>query len=181
MSFCKLATCTALLALAACSQDNGTDAGAGASQELAADSADTDRVADPAPSPAPAVDAAPEADAVEEPGAFARTMPVALIGIWRETDGPAPTAAQCDNYTQANMGKVLTIREDGYSYFETGGRLLTVSDRTPGMIRADFDTTYADEQTRDEMTFRVDPVARTLTSTHHGGNAQTTRTYKRCP
>ena len=58
----------------------------------------------------------------EEPSAFAKTFPVAIRGKWRETDGAAVTRAQCDGYQQENMGKVLTVREDGYSYFETGGQ-----------------------------------------------------------
>ncbi|MGB3754560.1 MAG: hypothetical protein WA954_11775 [Parerythrobacter sp.] len=108
-------------------------------------------------------------------------FPVALRGTWRETSGAAPTPVLCDNTRASNMGKVLNIRADSYSYFEEGGRFLEVLDRTPGRIRAVFDTTYADRPTRDELTFAVDPVARTLTVTNHDGETHRTVTYKRCP
>ncbi len=108
-------------------------------------------------------------------------FPIALRGTWRETSGAAPTAVLCDNTRASNMGKVLNIRADSYSYFEEGGRFLEVLDRTPGRIRAVFDTTYADTPTRDELTFAVDPVARTLTVTNHDGETHRTVTYKRCP
>lgn len=117
----------------------------------------------------------------EEPSAFAQTFPAALRGTWRVTDGPAPTNAQCDNTVGENMGKVLTVGADSYSFFETGGRFLEVSDRSEGMIRARFDTTYADEATSAELIFAVDPVARTLTVSEPGAGAQVTKTYKRCP
>ena len=133
------------------------------------------------PSPPRTRDAETDGDAPREPSAFARSFPQAIRGTWRETDGPAPTADQCDNTVSQNMGKVLTVREDGYSYFETGGRFISVSDRSDSRIRALFDTTYADEETRDELTFAVDPVARTLTVTSHEPGSGRTTTYKRCP
>ena len=117
----------------------------------------------------------------EEPSAFAKTFPVAIRGKWRETDGAAVTRAQCDGYQQENMGKVLTVREDGYSYFETGGRFISVSEREPGSLRAVFDTTYADEPTRDELEFSVDPVAKTLTVRNFDTDERSIRTYRRCP
>ena len=126
----------------------------------------------------PASDAGSEA---EEPSAFAKPFPVAIRGKWRATDGAAVTKAQCDGYQQDNMGRVLTVREDGYSYFETGGRFISVSEREPGSIRAVFDTTYADEPTRDELEFRVDPVAKTLTVRNFDTGERSTTTYRRCP
>ena len=122
-----------------------------------------------------------DGDAQQEPSAFAATFPTAIRGKWRETDGAAVTKAQCDGYQQENMGKVLTIREDRYSFFETGGKFITVSDRAPGHIRALFDTTYADEPTRDELEFRVDPVAKTLTVRNFDTGERATSTYRRCP
>ena len=121
------------------------------------------------------------ADDIAEPSAFAQTFPVAIRGKWRETDGASVTKAQCDGYQQENMGKVLTVREDGYSYFETGGRLIEVKLRKPGRIRAVFDTTYADEPTRDELEFSVDPVAKTLTVRNFDTGERSTTTYRRCP
>lgn len=129
----------------------------------------------------PPDDVEPAQQDAEEPSAFAQTFPTAIRGKWRETSGPAPTAAQCDGYDAENMGKVLTIREDSFSYFETGGRFISVSDRAPGHIRAVFDTTYADEPTRDELEFRVNPVAKTLTVRNFDAGEQETVTYRRCP
>jgi hypothetical protein len=122
-----------------------------------------------------------DADGAQERGAFAKTFPVAIRGKWRETDGAAVTKAQCDGYQQDNMGEVLTVREDGYSYFETGGRFISVSEREPGSIRAVFDTTYADEPTRDELEFSVDPVTKTLTVRNFDTGERSTTTYRRCP
>ncbi|XAP78352.1 hypothetical protein ABC955_00795 [Citromicrobium bathyomarinum] len=122
-----------------------------------------------------------DGDAQQEPSAFAQTFPAAIRGKWRETDGAAVTKAQCAGYQQDNIGKVLTIREDGYSFFETGGKFISVSDRAPGRIRALFDTTYADEPTRDELEFRVDPVAKTLTVRNFDTGERSTTTYRRCP
>ncbi|WP_234038260.1 hypothetical protein [Erythrobacter sp. YJ-T3-07] len=129
----------------------------------------------------PPKDLPSDGDAQQEPSAFAQTFPTAIRGKWRQTDGAAVTKAQCDGYQQGNMGKVLTIREDGYSFFETGGKFISVSDRAPGHIRALFDTTYADEPTRDELEFRVDPVAKTLTVRNFDTGERSTTTYRRCP
>ncbi len=122
-----------------------------------------------------------DGDPQEKPGTFAPTFPAAIRGKWRATEGAAVTKAQCDGYQQENMGKVLSIREDGYSFFETGGKFITVSERKPGTIRAVFDTTYADEPTRDELEFSVDPVARTLTVRNFGAGERSITTYRRCP
>ncbi|WP_370177583.1 hypothetical protein [Alteriqipengyuania sp.] len=121
------------------------------------------------------------ADDIEEPSAFARTFPTAIRGKWRETGGAPVTAEQCDNYKSENMGKVLHIRADSYSYFETGGRFMTVSDRSEGHIRGVFDTTYADTPSRAELAFRVDPVAKTLTVQNFDAGEQGRTLYRRCP
>ena len=117
----------------------------------------------------------------EEPSAFAKSFPTAIRGKWRETSGAKPTAKQCDGYETQNMGKVLTVRADRYSFFETGGSFIAVSDRGPDHIRAVFDTTYADEPTRDELEFRVDPVARTLTVENFDAGEEGKTVYRRCP
>ena len=75
----------------------------------------------------------------------------------------------------------MTVRADSYSFFETGGRFISVSDRAPSHIRALFDTTYADEPTRDELEFRVDPVARTLTVENFDAGEEGKTVYRRCP
>ena len=110
-----------------------------------------------------------------------RTFPLALRGKWRETDGPAPSAAQCDATASGNIGKVLEVRETRFSIFETGGTMLDVKQREDGLLRADFDTTYADTPTRDELSFEVDPVAKTLTLTSHDPGEEQITIYKRCP
>ena len=121
------------------------------------------------------------ADDIAEPSAFAQTFPVAIRGKWRATDGAAVTKAQCDGYQPDNMGKVLTIREGSYSFFETGGRFLSVADRGEGHVRGVFDTTYADTPTRDDLEFRVDPVAKTLTVENFDAGEQGSTVYRRCP
>lgn len=122
-----------------------------------------------------------DAETVEEPSAFAQTFPAAIRGKWRSVEDGKVTAARCDNTVSSNMGKVLTVRADSYSYFESGGRFISVGDREPGRIRAVFDTTYADEPTRDELAFRVDPVAKTLTVENFDTGERGTVTYRRCP
>ena len=181
----KLAILAPLLAcgLSACS---------GAGDTSSASDADPTATATPMPvepdggigdgaGPPDAPSTSDDADEVQEPSAFAQTFPTAIRGKWRQTDGASVTKAQCDGYQQGNMGKVLTIREDSYSYFETGGRFISVSNREPGSIRAVFDTTYADEPTRDELEFRVDPVAKTLTVRNFDTGERSTTTYRRCP
>ena len=176
------------LALAACSQDASAPVETEVQADTVAEAETTgegDRsLGDPAGDSVtrPAAGTRDGED-VEEPSAFEQSIPQAIRGKWRETDGPAPTAAQCDGTADGNIGKVLEVRADGFSIFETGGRLLAVADRSAGMIRATYDTTYADEQTRGDITFRVDPVAKTLTMIDNDApNAPYgTRIYKRCP
>lgn len=79
------------------------------------------------------------------------------------------------------MGRILTVLEDSYTFFEPGGTFISVSRRTPGEMRAVFDTTYADEQTRDDLTFAVDPSAKTLTVTNHLESGPEAVVYMRCP
>ncbi|MCR2832830.1 hypothetical protein [Parerythrobacter lacustris] len=160
-----------LLMIAGCDQDRDESPEAGPVPSPAA------------PSEAVADTAKPEA-ADKEAGSAAlsvATFPNAMRGKWRETDGPAPTAAQCDGTAGGNIGKVMEVREKRFSIFETGGTMLDVSQREDGLIRAQFDTTYADTPTRDELTFSVDPVALTLTVTNHDAGEQRTTAYKRCP
>ena len=117
----------------------------------------------------------------DTPTGLARSFPTALRGTWRATAGAPVTAAQCDNTLPDNMGQVLTIRADSYSYFEQGGRFVRVKSRDAGSIRAEFDTTYADTPTRDELEFRVDPAERTLTVENFDTGEESTTVYRRCP
>ena len=124
---------------------------------------------------------AQETGGEDTPTGLAKSFPTALRGTWRSVEDGEVTAARCDNTVPANMGKVLTIRADGYSYFEQGGRFVRVTARDAGMIRAEFDTTYADTPTRDELEFRVDPVARALTVENFDAGERGTTIYRRCP
>ena len=177
-----------LVVLAACSADGGeteaeaddTATGTETPIPVEPDGGIGDGAGPPEDVP-PAEDADEDGDRVEEPSAFAQTFPVAIRGKWRATEGDAVTPEECDGYEQENMGKVLTVREDRFSYFETGGRFISVSDREPGRIRALFDTTYADEETRDELEFRVDTVAKTLTVRNFDTGERSATTYRRCP
>ena len=117
----------------------------------------------------------------DTPTGLAKSFPTALRGKWRSVEDGEVTAERCDGYDPDNMGKVLTIRSDSYSFFEEGGRFVRVTSRNAGSIRAEFDTTYADTPTRDELEFRVDPVARTLTVENFDAGEKGTTVYRRCP
>ena len=122
----------------------------------------------------------PTPDAANAP----RTMPERLRRSWREDDlGRAPTPADCDQTarTNRNFGRVLTIREDGYSLFEQGGRIIEVDRRSETMIAGTFDTTYADMPTtaRTAITFRNDGSL--LFVTDEGGDDRIVRRYLPCP
>ena len=171
----------ALCGLAACSQGATPSSGPDATATETPIPVEPDGGIGDGAGPPKAQPSAQTADEVAEPSAFAKSFPAAIRGKWRATDGDAVTKAQCDGYQQENIGKVLTIREDGYSFFETGGKFISVSDRAPGHIRAVFDTTYADEPTRDELEFSVDPVAKTLTVRNFDTGERSTTTYRRCP
>lgn len=119
--------------------------------------------------------------AVTSDNTLATNFPVALRGRWRETDGAEPTAAQCDGTANGNIGKVMEVRETRFSIFETGGTIVTVKQREDGNLRAVFDTTYADTPTSADLTFAVDPAARTLTLSGNGPDARPATVYKRCP
>ena len=110
-----------------------------------------------------------------------RSFPAAIRGKWRETKDAAATPAQCDGYLPGNLGRVLTIRDDSYTFFEAGGRFVSVREREPGRIRALFNTSFADEPTRDELEFSVDPATKTLTVRNFDTDERSIRTYRRCP
>ena len=173
----------AALAMSGCSAPDGVGDKATAGGDPATDAA-------PTPTPMPVEPdggigdgAGPPLGAgeAEEPSAFAQSFPTAIRGTWRATGGAPVSKAQCDGYLPENMGKVLTIREDSYSFFEQGGRLISVSEREPGLIRGVFDTTYADTPTRDELEFSVDPVAKTLSVRNFDTGERATTMYRRCP
>ena len=113
--------------------------------------------------------------------AWSRTHP-ALHGVWRQADlGGALTAEDC-NQTSAsnkNFGKVITVRPDGYTLFEDGGRIIEVHNRTDETIDATFDTTYADTPTKARRNFVMQPDG-TLVVTDLGGTSPTVE-YRPCP
>ena len=123
----------------------------------------------------------PDDDLPERQNALPRSFPAAIRGKWRETEDVAANSAQCDGYLPDNIGKVLTIRDDGYTFFEPGGRLISVSEREPGRIRAVFNTKFGDDPRRGELEFSIDPASRTLTVRNFDTDDRSTRTYRRCP
>lgn len=132
-----------------------------------------------ASSPESEASAAPQT----EPSDFPLTFPREVQGKWRESVGPRVTDLECDGYKQENMGKVLTIREDGYSYFETGGRLEQVFERDDNLLIGLFDTTYADEKTEAKVGFEVQGDQDTLIQRVYANGdepGEPTR-YLRCP
>ena len=110
-----------------------------------------------------------------------KSFPAAIRGKWRETENTAATEMQCDGYLSENIGKVLTIRDDGYTFFEPGGRLVSVSEREPARIRGLFNTKFGSDPSPDELEFSIDPASETLTVQNFDTDEQFMRTYRRCP
>ena len=172
MTLLRSALPIALLALAACSQDPQ----APVDSEVAAEGAADDEVVQ-------AQENSP-ADAAEEgPTAQANTMPAAMLGRWHEdTLGHAPTAVDCDPESDAtrDYDRLITVRETGYGYFETGGRIMEVHDRNDRMIDATFDTTYADTPTQARKDFSLQANGSLVVQYDSGEESETIR-YQRCP
>ncbi len=108
-------------------------------------------------------------------------FPIAIRGTWRESLGKPPTAQDCIGSANANIGKVIDIRATNFGIFEEGGRIIEVRQRADDRLRAIFDTTYADTPTRDDLTFTVDPVAKTLTVANNDPGEENRRVFNRCP
>lgn len=110
------------------------------------------------------------------------TMPAEIQGKWRRSTGASVTRAQCVDAVSPNMGLILTIRPDGFSRFEEGGRLTRILERGPNRIRATFDTTYADTPTQGEFEFETQDNGQTLIERQFGDGAQPgILRYRRCP
>lgn len=128
---------------------------------------------------------APPSEAAERPTtAISPTMPAAIRGQWREDDlGRAPTLEDCDQTSSSNrnFGKVLTVRADGYSLFEDGGRIIEVHNRTDTMIDATFDTTYADTPTSARRDFALQPGGSLAVNDDNGDGSLAVTQYRRCP
>lgn len=162
----------AALALAACSQDPQ----APVDSDVAPENADDDEIVQASETSL--------ADTTREgPAAQQDTMPAAMHGRWHQDDlGRAPTAADCDPARDAtrDYDRLITVREGGYSYFETGGRIMEVHDRTDRMIDATFDTTYADTPTQARKDFALQADGSLVVQGDSGEESEPTR-YQRCP
>lgn len=125
------------------------------------------------------------ADATKEGmTAQAQTIPKPLRGQWREDDlGRAPIAEDCQQTSQTNrnFGKILTVRADGYSLFESGGRIIEVHNRTGSMIDATFDTTYADTPTTARKDLALQPGGTLAVNNDDGDGVMDVVQYRRCP
>ncbi|MEN3973213.1 hypothetical protein WJS89_11085 [Sphingomicrobium sp. XHP0235] len=122
-----------------------------------------------------------DADASSEARAEPGTMPLAMRGTYAEAavGDPDPSGQACD--PAYAFDKVITIREDGYSLFETGGRIVEVDTQSRNSIFATFDTTYADTPTSARERFAVSDEGRTLRRSIVGGANDGTIRYRRCP
>ncbi len=109
-------------------------------------------------------------------------MPEGIQGKWRRSTEASVAPAECVDSGSANMGLILTIRSDGFSRFEDGGRLIQVHERDSNRIRATFDTTYADTSTQGEFLFEAQNSGQVLIERQFGGGAQPgPLRYRRCP
>ena len=117
-------------------------------------------------------------------GQFERTMPVRLRGDWHSGDrGRAPTSVDCDPRLRGTIhwDRIITVNEGGYSYFETGGRIMEGHNRTGTFIDATFDTTYADEPTQARKDFALQNDGTMAVNDDDGDGRLSVRTYIRCP
>jgi len=113
-----------------------------------------------------------------------RTMPARLRGDWHKDDlGRAPTAEDCDRRLRGSIDwdRLITVDENGFSYFETGGRIMEVHNRTEAMIDATFDTTYADTPTQARMDFALQNDGTMAVNDDDGDGRMSVKQYIRCP
>lgn len=161
-----------LLALAACSQDPQ----APLDSEVAPEGADDAEVVQ--------TQKTSPADTNEDGStAQANTMPTAMLGRWHQDNlSRAPTAVDCypERDATRDYDRLITVRETGYSYFETGGRIMEVHDRSDRMIVATFDTTYADTPTQTRKDFALQANGSLVVLSDSVEGSETTR-YQRCP
>ena len=170
---CCVAALVGLLAACGGSDDSANDASTTTTDASAATATTADDTGSTttAPTPTTVTDSAPAATATPTTAAPTTaapttapsttatdtapgTIPEAVRGVWRESEAASVTAAECDDTNSSeNMGKVLNIRADGFSNFETGGRLLEVFESDASRIDARYDTTYADTPTEERITF----------------------------
>ena len=169
------ATLAAALALSACSAE--PEAGQGEA---------TQGPSAPESTPMPVEPDGGIGDGAGPPAAeqdFAQTMPTAMRGRWHVDElGRAPTEQDCDPFADGTRDhdRLITVREGGYSYFETGGRLVEVHRRTDNMIDTTFDTTYADTPTSARLEFTLQANG-SLAVQGGGSDATDVAEYLRCP
>ncbi|MGB3723002.1 MAG: hypothetical protein WA979_09315 [Pacificimonas sp.] len=101
-------------------------------------------------------------------------IPGSVQGTWREValDAENVASAECEPSKTANFGKIWTIRADGFTRFETGGRLIEVHERDASRMDATYDTTYADTPTTDRYIFDAKDDGRTLILRETGADAR---------
>lgn len=110
------------------------------------------------------------------------TMPRAMQGTWRESVGARVTAPECDVTDQANRGKVMTVSDEGFAYFDTGGRIATVAEREENRIRATFANASPDTPGETTLVFEAQDGGETLIMTRVGEDAAAEPVrYLRCP
>ena len=129
-------------------------------------------------------DGAPPIPSPASSQSLAKTMPVQLRGDWHKDDlGHAPTAQDCDPRLRGTIDwdRLITVNEGGYSYFETGGRIMEVHARTDTMIDATFDTTYADTPTSARQDFALQNDGTMAVNEDDGDGQMTVKEYIRCP
>lgn len=115
---------------------------------------------------------------------LAKTMPSAMHGDWHKDDlGRAPTAQDCDPRLRGTIDwdRLMTVRDEGYSYFETGGRIMEVHARTDRTIDATFDTTYADTPTSERRDFALEGGGTLAVDADNGDGGMDVTRYIRCP
>ncbi|MDG6077898.1 hypothetical protein E3U23_01625 [Erythrobacter litoralis] len=113
-----------------------------------------------------------------------KTMPSRLRGDWHKDDlGRAPGAEDCDPRLRGTIDwdRLITVDENGYSYFETGGRIMEVHNRTDTLIDATFDTTYADTPTQARLDFALQSNDTMAVNEDDGDGQMSTKQYIRCP
>ncbi len=115
------------------------------------------------------------------PAPLPLVMPDQLRGTWRETDVSPITFDDCriESGFERNFDRVITIRDDGFSLFETGGSLVEVHDVDATQIDATFDTTFADTPTQERLTFEVVEDATVLVRSRADEPGETR--FVRCP
>ncbi len=109
-----------------------------------------------------------------------KNHPEAMRGTWRRVSDEEEAQAlendqellveRCLRTATPNFGRVVEIREDGFTVFEEGGRLLEVHERSEDSLRATYDTTYADTPAQAQYVFVLKNDGSRLVSTLKEGS-----------